>query len=241
MLMHAHGSKVDIPMCNCVCSRFGALHLCVAAGVSEACLALQRCAQEGAGDKPVTYASCYHDTKQRKVRDANGNSTTVTEKQWHLCAADKGGQQLFAWEAPFFWHPILAYIQFWVDAFTFDAKELAHKSDDVIKSRGNPQPPWQNKITDAGVGALPKFLVYLCVHWLLGVFAYFTATSCSGGRVGSFQNFRYWFHGLPAAYEQHCKDFFYYNHPEAYRKLPSNIKTAPFCSSNFRVCPFIQC
>jgi len=165
-----------------------------------------------------------------------------TDREWLTCTADKGGEQLFDWEAPagglaFFWHPILAYIQLWMDAFTFDAKELSHKNSQVIKSRGHPQPAWSNPITEASVGSLPKFLVFMLVHWLLGLFVYFTHTSCSGGKNKSFEDFQCWFAGLPAAYEAHMKGFFYYNHRSALKSLPATVQTDDFSASHFLVRP----
>lgn len=202
---------------------------------------LQASAQEILGLKPVTFPSCYYNEVKR-TKQQDGEKIVTTERQWLTCSADKGGDQLFEWETLFYWSWILGFIQLYVDAFTFDAQELAHKNSGVIKARGKPQPPWSNKVTDASVGSLPKFLVLMAVHWLLGVFVYFPFTSRSGGRKKSFCEFQCWFTGLPAAYLTHMQGFGYYNHPEAVAKLvrekPTVFTEGAFNPSLFKVCPY---
>lgn len=197
---------------------------------------VQLCAQSVRGEEHVRWPSAYYNERKRKVKDAQGQEVILVEKSYKTCAATKNGAQLFCWDTPYFWHMILAWIQIHFDAFTFDAKELAQKNALVIKSRGRPQAPHQNKITDSSVGALPKFLVYLVVSFLLGVQAYFTYTSCSGGRVYSFHNFKLWFHGLRPAWQHHIKGNNYYNHPQAFRALPSNCASREFNAAFFLVC-----
>ena len=198
---------------------------------------VQGCARQVRGTEAVQWSSAYYDVKTRKRKDAaTGLPVAEREKQYKLCAATKGGPQLFAWDAPFFWHIILGWIQFHFDAFTFDAKELSEKNMLVIKSRGRPDSAHGNKVTDSSVGALPKFLVYISVSWLLGVFAFYTHTSCSGGRRNSWGKFKKWFEGVRSQWLQHCQQNGYYNHKKAIETLPSNHTTGEFNPDYFLVC-----
>lgn len=196
---------------------------------------MQYCAQEILNEKDVMWPSPCYIEKKRKIR--NGDEVQeIKEKEYLLCCALPGGPQLFDWYKPYRWCHQYGYIQVHADGFTFDAKELAQKKNTAIKARGVPSEHWQNKVTEAAVGSLPKFLVYLVVHCLLGMFAYFTYSSTSGGHKDSFDNFKYWFHGLPASHEQHLKANYYYNHPQAIKHLPNDVKTAALDPEHFRVC-----
>lgn len=200
---------------------------------------LQCCAQQIIGQHDVEWPSPYYIERTRKVRNG-GEVETVTEKEYLTCCAMPGGPQLFDWHKPYRWFHARGFNQMHIDGFTFDAKELAQKKNTAIKSRGAPQVPWQNKLTEAAVGNLPKFLVYLVVHCLLGMFAYFTWSSASGGHKDtSFSKFKFWYYGLPEAHEEHLKGNYYYNHPQAIRKLPQDVKTADFQPENFLVCPLL--
>jgi hypothetical protein len=196
---------------------------------------LQRTALEIDGEADVTWPSPYYEERKRKMRDGDVVETIV-EKEFHTCTVLPAGPQLFDWHKPYRWRQDRGYSQGHIDAFTFDASELAKKKNTAIKSRGNPSVPWGNKLTEASVGNLPKFLVYLFVHCLLGIFAFFTYTSCSGGHKNkSFRDFKCWFHGLPPSHEQHLKENYYYNHPQAFKHLPHDVKTTPLKPDNFLV------
>ena len=196
---------------------------------------VQECALSVDARRAVDWPSCYYELRKRKVRLPDGTQVEIEERQYHLCAADKNGEQLFSWQCPYYWHWILGYIQLHMDAFTFDAKELFLKKNKVIKSRGAPQTPVANQATNASVGSMPKFLVFMSAHWLLGLQAYFLYTACSGGRVWSFKDFEYWYQKRPLAYLQHLAGADYYNVPAAARKLPAGSRTAPFDPAHFLV------
>jgi hypothetical protein len=211
--------------CPKVCAMIGAQHMTS----DELHAFVQRCAAEILGEVPVTWPSFYHKYSRKK-------NPTVHDFQWDECTTvGVDRRQLFDWTAPYHWDPQLAHDQVYLDAWTTDGTQLIKRSTRVIKERGVETKPWENKVSNASIGQVPKFSVYTTAQESVGVTPFFTVHSCTGGRSGGYVGFVTWWDDLARRGKEHIRRFMYYNHPEAQAKLPATWRTDPCTTDHFRV------
>lgn len=195
-------------------------------------LCLQRCAAEVLGELAMTWPSFYHKCCRKK-------NPTVHDFKWDLCTTvGVGRRQLFDWTQDQFWKPELCKEQVYLDAWTKDGGALIKRNTKVIRAKGVDILPWENTISNASVGQMPKFSIYTTACALFGVSPYFTVHSCTGGRAGGFSGFVTWWDMATERSKEHIRSFMYYNHPEAEHALPATWRTDPCTSEHFRVRSF---
>lgn len=120
------------------------------------------------------WPACYFKTLKRKTGDV---------KRYDLCTTlGCGKEQLFDWDAEVYWDPTWCEDQTYLDAWTKDPAAAMKKGARGIKIRGQDHEPLENPVSNAAIGQLPKFSVYLAASVEGGVQPFFTINSCTGGR-----------------------------------------------------------
>ena len=193
---------------------------------------MQRGGEELMGQQPVTPHSCYRNEpeaqqfiQRQKWQPPRQSSASATEN-----AEQPRDPRLF-------WDPVVNGMnQVAIDGLTIDAR-VAAKKRKVLAVKGQPVPIKYNNISTASVGGAPVVMMYLSTHATAGSQAAFPRTGAKGGLKGSLDDFKCWFDDLPRSYIDQIKEFKYYNHSRALKKMRKKEFPAhePFDYTNFKV------
>lgn len=110
----------------------------------------------------------------------------------------------------YMWHPDNSDNQWWVDAFTIEPTGMMSQST-VISQRGMKQDAVENPVANAGVGTMPKIMVYIAVHAVHGVFVSWVNTGSTMGRVGAYDGFKRWTDDLSDIDKVYVSQFHHFN------------------------------
>jgi hypothetical protein len=86
---------------------------------------------------------------------------------------------------------------------------LSHST--VISKRGMKQDAVENPVANAGVGTMPKIMVYIAVHAVHGVFVSWVNTGSTMGRVGAYEGFKRWTDDLSDIDKVYVSQFHHFN------------------------------
>ena len=194
---------------------------------------MQRNGEELGGTQPVTPHTCYRDEPEAQQ--------FIMRQKWlpppGTSPADPIHPPLLP-DPRLFWDPIVNGMnQVAIDGLTIDARNAA-KRRKVLAKRNHPVPIAYNNVSKASVGGAPVTMMYLSVHATAGSQGVFPRTGAKGGKKGSLESAVRWHEELPESWRNQIKEFSYYNHAAALKKMTKKEFpiTEPFDYKMFKVC-----